>query len=67
MRVMLGPDDFQRLVGGETLRKGPIEIALSDIGWDVMQGMIAQAKMGARRGRRAQEQEHPQEAPGSRP
>ncbi len=39
-RILLNKDDFMKLVSGEIITKGDVQIALSDIGYDIMIDII---------------------------
>lgn len=40
-RILFTEEDFKKLTKGEVIKKDDIEIALSDIGYDRMLGIIA--------------------------
>lgn len=40
MRILLNREDFEKLTKGDIITKGSVEIALSDIGWDIMIDII---------------------------
>ena len=44
MRILLDAKDFQSLTRGDIIEKGSVKIALSDIGYDVMENIIKENK-----------------------
>ena len=40
IRILLDENDFDKLTSGEILEKGNVKIALQDIGFDLMLGII---------------------------